>query len=82
MYTSTYRLQKKEMDGNHEEVKLKRSLSLDRVVENVTNESRESEKANEYLKLALGDVLGLVLIDCSLKRPNDPVGFVADAFEK
>ena len=70
------------MDGNHEEGELKRSLSLDSGVENVTNESRESEKANEYLKHALGGVLGLVLIDCSLKRPNDPVGFVADAFDK
>ena len=76
MYTATYRLQKKEMDGNHEEVKLKRFLPQD------SDESTESEKANEYLKHALGSVLGLVLIDCSLKRPNDPVGFVADAFDK
>ena len=85
MYTATYRLEKKEMDGNDDERGLKSSLSLDSVVENVNNESIELEKseaANEYLKHVLGDVLGVVLTDCVLKRPDDPVMFLADAFEK
>ena len=85
MYTATYRLQKKEMDGNDDERGLKSSLSLDSGVENVNNESiqlEKSEAANEYLKHVLGDVLGVVLTDCVLKRPDDPVIFIADAFEK
>ena len=86
MYTATYRLQKKEMDGNDDDKRgLKSSLSLDCVVENVNNESiklEKSEAANEYLKHVLGDVLGVVLTDCVLKRPDDPVMFLADAFEK
>ena len=46
---------------------------------------RENDKqtsASEYLKNAVGDVLGDVLSDCALLRPDDPVEFVVDVFER
>ena len=85
MYTATYRTKKEETDDEDSRTGLKRPLSLDSGVENISNESDENDKqtsASEYLKNALGDVLGDVLSDCALLRPDDPVAFVADAFER
>ena len=85
MYTATYRTKKEETNYDHSNTGLKRSLSLDSGVENISNESGENDKqrsVSEYLKNSLGDVLGDVLSDCALLRPEDPVEFVADAFEK
>ena len=85
MYTATYRTKKEETDDEDSRTGLKRPLSLDSGVENISNESDENDKqtsASEYLKNALGDVLGDVLSDCVLLRPDDPVEFVADAFER
>ena len=85
MYAATYRSKKKEIADKDKEVKLKRSLSLDSGDENIDNKSVESDKhdsANDYLQDTLGHVLGDVLADCALIRPDDPVAFVADAFER
>ena len=85
MYTATYRTKKEELDVEDSKTGLKRSISLDSGVENISNESGENDKqtsASEYLKNAVGDVLGDVLSDCVLLRPDDPVEFVADAFER
>ena len=85
MYTATYRTKKEETDDEDSRTGLKRPLSLDSGVENISNESDENDKqtsASEYLKNAVGDVLGDVLSDCVLLRPDDPVEFVADAFER
>ena len=38
--------------------------------------------AAEYLENSLGDVLGEVLAKCALKRPDDPITFVAYEFER
>ena len=85
MYTATYRTKKEETDDEDSRTGLKRPLSLDSGVENISNESDENDKqtsASEYLKNALGDVLGDVLSHCALLRPDDPVEFVADVFER
>ena len=83
MYKATYRTKKEETDDEGSKTGLKRSISLDSGVENISNESGENDKnTSEYLKNALGDVLGDVLSDCALLRPDDPVAFVADAFER
>ena len=85
MYTAAYRTKKEETGDEDSKTGLKRSISLDSGVENISNESGENDKntsASEYLKNALGDILGDVLSDCALLRPDDPVAFVADAFER
>ena len=38
--------------------------------------------AADYLEKSLGDVLGEVLAECALKRPDDPITFVAYEFER
>ena len=71
MYKAAYIEKAAETNGNG----LKRSKSLD-------NEVKIIESECQYLKDTLGDILGDVLSDCALLRPDDPVTFVADAFER
>ena len=81
MYSANYRSREEEK----EEVQIRESSSVDSGIENAINEPTESEKkdaARKYLENALGDILGEVLTECALKRPDDPVIFTADAFER
>ena len=56
------------------------SSSFDTDVDNVTDDKPDT--AAEYLEKSLGDVLGEVLAECALKRPDDPVTFVAYEFQR
>ena len=56
------------------------SASFDTDVEDETEE--EPDTAAEYLEKALGDVLGEVLAECAIQRPDDPVTYVANEFER
>ena len=42
----------------------------------------EPDTTAEYLDISLGDVLGEELAECASKRPDDPVTFVANKFER
>ena len=79
MCAATYR------SREEEEVEGERSSSLGIAAERTDKgfeDRKEPDAAGEYLENALGDVLGSVLAECAINRPDDPVTFVANAFEK
>ena len=78
MCAAAYRSREEEVDGE-------RSPLLSRAAERTVNGQwggKEPDAAGEYLEQALGYILGAVLAECALNRPDDPVTFVANAFEK
>ena len=44
--------------------------------------STPGESASDYLQDTLGDVLAEILLDCAKHRPDNPVAFVALAFDR
>ena len=56
------------------------SESFDTDVEYVTEDKQDTPA--EYLEKALGNVLGDILAECALKRPDDPLNFVAEELER
>ena len=40
-----------------------------------------NDSASDYLHDTLGDVLAEILLECANNRPEDPISFVASAFE-
>ena len=41
-----------------------------------------NDSASDYLHDTLGDVLAEILLECANNRPDDPISFVASAFER
>ena len=56
------------------------SKSFDTGVEDVTKDKQDTPA--EYLEKTLGNVLGDVLAECALKRPDNPINFVANELER
>ena len=76
MCAATYRA--REEENTKETINI--SASFDTDVDNVADENTDT--AAEYLEKSLGDVLGEVLAECALKRPDDPITFVAYEFQR
>ena len=76
MCAATYRA--KDEGNTKEPINISSSFNTD--VDNVADDRPDT--AVEYLEKSLGNVLGEVLAECALKRPNDPVTFVANEFER
>ena len=56
------------------------SESFDIDVDDVTKDKQDTPA--EYLEKTLGNVLGDVLAECALKRPDDPINFVSKGLER
>ena len=46
------------------------------------SDNMDDNKASKYLEDVLGDTLTEVLTECAMYRPDDPISFLADAFER
>jgi hypothetical protein len=75
MCAATYRDRE---DNSREPINI--SASFDTDVDNVADDKPDA--AAEYLEKSLGDVLGEVLAECALKRPDDAITFVANEFQR
>ena len=42
----------------------------------------EEEKASEYIKKIFGEELGVLLSECALTKPGDPILFLSDLLER
>ena len=58
------------------------SESFDTDVEDEDVSEDRQDTPAEYLEKTLGNVLGDVLAECALKRPDDPINFVAKGLER
>ena len=61
--------------------KIKMPLPFEKHLENGSNKD-EDESSNEYIKEVLGGLLGNILSNCALMKPEDPLTFIADALER
>ena len=44
--------------------------------------AEEEEKASDYIKKIFGEDLGIILSECALTKPVDPILFLADLLER
>jgi hypothetical protein len=78
MCAATYRARE---EGNSKEpINISSSFDTDVDLNIVADDKPDT--AAEYLETSLGDVLGEVLAECALKRPDDAITFVANEFER
>ena len=44
--------------------------------------AEEEEKASDYIKKIFGEDLGIILSECALTKPLDPILYLADLLER
>ena len=81
-------------EGTSEVQEMPRTVSLDEGLSNYNeghdggsgclpaSHKEEEEKASEYIKKIFGEELGVLLSECAMAKPGDPILFLSDLLER
>ena len=77
-------------EGTSDVPEMPRTVSLDEGLSSYNEGSgclpvshaEEEEKASEYIKKIFGEELGVILSECALSKPVDPILYLSDLLER